>query len=93
MSVIQVTHSNDPYTLLYITQSHLSVTPHSFLCALQVILVKSVWMLATSTLVSMFPPAFANQVPPMATPVNVDRTTTASTVKTSKLLSSVDMCA
>lgn len=46
-------------------------------------------MLASSTLVSTFPPAFANQVPPTATPVNVDRTTMASTVKTSKVPSSV----
>lgn len=45
-------------------------------------------MPASSTPVSTSPPAFANQAPPMATPVNVDRTTTASTVKTSKVSSS-----
>lgn len=49
-------------------------------------------MLASSTLVNMSPPAFANQVLLTATPVNVDRTTMASTVKTSKVPSSVDMC-
>lgn len=41
-------------------------------------------MLASSTLASTSPPAFANPVPHTATRVNVDRTTTASTVKTSK---------
>lgn len=55
----------------------------------QVILVRSVWMPASSTHASMFPPAFANQVPHMGIPVNVDKTTTASTAKTSKFPSSL----
>lgn len=86
-------HYNGPCKLLYIAECGLSITPHSLLCVLQVILVRSVWMLATSTLVSMFPPAFGSQVLHTATLVNADRTTMASTVKTSKVPSSVGVCA
>lgn len=93
MNLHKFIHSNGPYKLLYIAQCGLSITFHSLLWVLQVILVRSVWMLASSTLVSMFPPVFGNQVLHTGTPVNVDRTTTASTVKTSKVPSSVSMCA
>lgn len=50
----------------------------------QVILGRSVWTLVCSTHVNMFPPAFANPAPPTATPVNVGRTSMASTAKTSR---------
>lgn len=88
----KATHSSGPYKLLYIAKCGSSITSHSLLCVLQVILGRSVWMLATSTLVSMFPPAFGSQVLRTATLVNADRTTMASTVKTSKAPSSLGVC-
>lgn len=76
MHLHKVMHSNGPHTL---------VTPHSLLSIPQVTSVRSVWTLASSTPASTFPPVCGNRAHHTATPVNAGRTTTDSTVKTSKV--------
>lgn len=72
-------------------RKHLYFTPLGLnsvlvcLSFLQATLGNSAWTLVSSTPVSTFPRASANQAPPTATPANVDKITSASTVKTSKV--------